>query len=344
MRVRRPFVVAATFVTALALSISLALPVGATANNQQHVASPAAPAAVIVAAKNTLPQTSFGSPAFASRANRSVLAWTGTDAAHHLNVATSGNGLTGYTNKLTLGDTSGSGPAVAQMSEAAGNAVILAWVGTDTRHRLNVMFDVFGQRKKATFSDTSFTSPAITIFKGDLLLAWAGTDPNHSLNVAKISLSSLAQVDRRTFAFGSFAGPSLATVDVESATGPTLNEAVLGWSNKSSHLQFANAVSGLNFVARAALAETSPFAPVMMQFHTEGGPEFWIAWTGTDTAHHLNVKWTTPQTFPRITGAKTVLRETAFGHPGLGFNNGLFLVWTGTDGAHHLNILRFEGF
>lgn len=343
MRIRGPVVIVFALIAVLTLSVGTARPVTAGASSQQAI-TPALASVVSVTGKNTLPDTSFGSPAFASRPGSTVLAWTGTDAAHRLNVSISQNGLINFTNKRILGDNSIAGPAVAQMSAAAGNAVILAWTGTDTAHRLNLMFDVYGQRKKVTFADTSFTSPAITIYQGDVLLAWAGTDPNHSLNVMKVSLASLTMVEKRTFAFGSNEGPSLATVDVESANAPTLNEAVLGWTNKASHLQFANTKSGLNFVAQAALADTSPFAPVMMQFHTEGGPEFWIAWTGTDAAHHLNVKWTTPQAFPAITGTKTVLADTAFGHPGLGFNNGLFLAWAGTDGAHHLNVLRFEGF
>lgn len=341
MRIRSLIAFAATLVTALALAIGTALPVGATANNQQHVTSAVA-SLVTVTGKNTLPQTSPSSPGFTSRAGRTVIAWNGTDPAHHLTVSTSQNGLTNYTNTRIVDETSGSGPAVVQMSEAAGSAVILAWTGTDAAHRLNLLFDVYGQRKKVTFNDNSFTSPGLTIFKGELLLAWAGNDPNHSLNVMRISLSSLTMVQKRTFTFGSFAGPTLATVDVEK-TVPATNEAVLGWTNKSNHLQFANAITGLNFTPQPALADTSPFAPVMIQFHTEGGPEFWIAWTGTDSAHHLNVKWTTPQAFPSITGNKTVLPETAVGHPGLGFNNGLFLAWTGTDLAHHLNVLRFEG-
>lgn len=336
-------------ITVLALAVGLALPAGAAPRQHQHQqhATPLATHAVSVMSKTTLPETSFGSPGFASRAGRTVLAWTGTDPAHRLNVEISANGLTGYGSKVTLGDTSIAGPAVAQMSEAAGNAVIVAWTGTDTRHHLNLLFDVYGQRTKVTYGDTSFTSPAMTIYKGDLLLAWAGTDHNHSLNVMAISLSNLSVIERKTFAFGSNEAPTLATVDVEASAktgGPTVNEAVLGWTNKSGHLQFANTSSRLGFTPQPALADLSPFAPMMMQFHTEGGPEFWIAWTGTDGAHHLNVKWTTPAAFPSITGNKTTLDETAFGHPGIGFNNGLFVVWTGTDPAHHLNVLRFEGF
>ncbi len=343
MRSRGIAATAIAVVTTLALALGMALPAGAAAPQQQSV-----PSAVTITGKNILPEMSLGSPGFASRANRTVLAWTGTDPSHHLNVDISPNGLTSYTNKITLRDTSIAGPAVAQMSEAAGNAVILAWTGTDASHRVNVLFDVYGQQKKMTYRETSFTSPAITIYQGNLLVAWAGTDANHSLNVMSVSLASLGMLEKRTFTFGSNEAPSLATVDVEPAAnstgGQTLNEAVLGWTNKTNHLQFANTKSGLNFTAQAPLAESSPYAPVMMQYHTEGGPEFWIAWTGTDAAHHLNVKSTSPGAFPAIVGNKTVLPETAFGHPSLGFNNGLFIAWTGTDSAKHLNVAEFQGF
>lgn len=72
-------------VTVLTLSFGAVLSVGASANDQQGLTSTWA-SAVSVTGKTVLPQTSFGSPAFASRAGRSVLAWAGTDAAHHLNI------------------------------------------------------------------------------------------------------------------------------------------------------------------------------------------------------------------------------------------------------------------
>lgn len=344
MRIRGFTAMALAVITALTLSVGIALPAGAAAPQQRS-----APSSVTVMAKYTLPETSLGSPGFASRANRTVLAWTGTDPAHRLNVEISKNGLTNYGNKLILRQTSLAGPAVAQMSEAAGNAIILAWTGTDERHRLNVIFDVYGQSKKMTYADTSFTSPAITIYKGNLLLAWAGRDPNHSLNVARISLSSLNIVEKRTFTtFSSNEAPTLATVDVEPSAsgtgGTTLNEAALGWVAKNNLLKFANTTSGLNFKAAPALTETGAFGPAMMQYHTEGGPEFWITWTGVNPTNRVSLKPTNPGSFPSIVGATSTLSETAFGHPAVGFNNGLLLVWTGTDKAQHLNVLEFTGF
>lgn len=346
MRIRRFAAIVVAGVMTLVLSVGVALPVGAASPQQWR-----APSAVSILEKHTLPETSLGSPGFASRAGSTVLAWTGTDPAHHLNVETSATGLTGYGNKITLPDTSIAGPAVAQMSEAAGSAIILAWTGTDPSRRLNVLFDVYGQQKKVTYNQTSFTSPGLTIFEGNLLLAWAGTDANHSLNVAKISLSSLAILEKQTYTFDSYYGSNegltLATVEKEPGSNDPAGvvvEAALGWTSRVNHLRFAYSESSLNFVSQPALAETSPYAPVMMQYHTESGPEFWIAWTGGDPAHHLNVKPTSQSAFPGITGNTSVLPETAFGHPGVGFNNGLILVWTGTDSAHHLNVLEFTGF
>ena len=343
MRTRGFTAMALAFITALSLSLGMALPAAAAPRQQS------APAAVSVVVKYTLPEMSLGSPGIASRANRTVLAWTGIDPEHRLNVETSKNGLTGWTNKRILNETSGSGPSVAQMSEAAGNAVILAWTGTDRLHRLNIIFDVYGQSKKVTYSDTSFTSPAITIYQGNLLLAWAGRDPNHSLNVATISLSSLKMTAKQTFEYSSNEAPTLATVDVEPAAsssgGTTLNEAVLGWVAKTNLLWFATTTKDLNFKATLpSFGERGAFAPMMMQYHTEGGPEFWTTWTGVNPTNRVLLKSTTPGVFPAFSGATATLDETAFGHPAVGFNNGLLLFWTGTDRLQHLNVLEFQGF
>lgn len=342
MRVRRFAAMALVAITALSLAIGMALPAGAAAPQQQS-----APSKVTVVAKYILPELSLGSPGFASRAGRTVLAWTGTDPAHHLNVAISANGLRNYGSKVILGETSLSGPSVAQMPATSGNAVILAWTGTD--HRLNVLYNVYGKRVKMIYSDTSFTSPAITIYQGNLLLAWAGTDPNHSLNVMRISLTTLKPLARQTFTtFSSYEAPTLAAVDVEpsasSSGGTTLHEAVLGWVAKNGTLRFANTTSGLNFKAAPALTAKGAFAPAVMQYHTEAGPEFWFTWTGVNPTNRISLTPTVPGVFPKISGTTTTLAETAFGHPSVGFNNGLLLVWTGTDRAHHLNVLEFTGF
>src|SRR5579884_625437 len=54
-------------------------------------------------------------------------------------------------NKVTLDEQSIARPAVDQI----GKIVVLAWTGTDPRHSLNIMWDVYGQRQKITMGDNS---------------------------------------------------------------------------------------------------------------------------------------------------------------------------------------------
>ncbi len=92
------------------------------------------------------------------------------------------------------------------------------------------------------------------------------------------------------------------------------------------------------------MPEASAFAPDTQSFEPYIGisGREWIGWTGTDTAHHLNLQWTT--TFPQFTNpatTKTVLGETALGGPALGYNAGEQIAWTGTDSVHHVNVAKY---
>ncbi len=86
----------------------------------------------------TLPDTSIDGPAFWSQSAyqlpsgspMTVLGWTGTDSAHHLNVETSNDGFN-YQNKTTLNETSFTRPSVIAVPAGSGSAVVIAWTGTD---------------------------------------------------------------------------------------------------------------------------------------------------------------------------------------------------------------------
>ncbi|HEX8982557.1 MAG TPA: hypothetical protein VF792_07305 [Ktedonobacterales bacterium] len=310
-------------------------------------AAPAAPSAAHEIAKVTLPETSIDGPAFTNgeftfegqTTTRSVLAWTGTDAAHHLNVMTGTDGLH-YSHKIIVGQLSAHRPAVAQMSPAAGNAVILAWTGTNTSHSLNVLFDVYGESKKMTYWDeNSNFAPALLFSGSTLYLAWTGTDANQSLNVAKIDITSLKMVSKTTlWNFTTISAPTL---------GAANTQVVLGWATKTQHLNQATSTDGVHFTSAlgSGLVQTSVLAPSFILHHREGGPEFWIAWAGTDPHHTISLQWTThfPQ-WPDLAGTRTFTPEWAFGAPVVDFNQGVLLVWTGTDTNHHINIARFDGF
>lgn len=304
----------------------------------------------------TLPETSIDGPAlasvfFAHIGSRSVIGWTGTDPAHHLNVETSFDGLH-FSDKRILTETSPFRPDV-QMS-APGSPVTIAWTGSDRNHSLNVLYDVygaFGTPKKLTLSsESSFTAPALLVMLGSpgqgssgMFLAWTGNDTNHSLNIMSITVANGALVPGPHTVlpqFSSNAGPHLAWLGSSSTV-------VLNWTSRAQQLKVATSPDGVTFSPSqgAGLPEASAFAPdtVNTNFFGEANPRDWIGWTGTDPAHHLNLQWTL--TFPQFVNpaaTKTVLSDTALGGPALAFNFGAQIAWTGTDAAHHLNVAKFD--
>jgi hypothetical protein len=308
------------------------------------------PATVTEAAKVILGQTSVAAPGFAGNASQGVstaISWAGTDSLHRINVltSTSSDGLH-YGNKRILNQETVDRPALAREPGRGGGAVAIAWRGTDSQHRVNVLYDpygVHGPPRQAITSQTTFTTPAIAFFQAHLLLAWTGTDPAHHLNVLPIGIMGpgLTPGAKTVLGFTANTGPSLA-VDIAASGAQT---AVLSWATTASRIDLAQSTDGVHFTSAlgAGLAATTASSPVFVHFTSGGGPEYWIAWTGTDAAHHLNVKWTSAAAYPQWTGAKTILPELALGGPGLGFQQGLLIAWTGTDAAHHLNVARLQG-
>jgi hypothetical protein len=310
----------------------------------------ATPATVTEAAKVILSQTSVAAPGFAANASDAIgaaIAWAGTDRLHHINVMTSNDGLH-YGHKLTLSQETVDRPALGREAARGGGAVAIAWRGTDSLHRVSVLYDphgVHGPPRLLITRQTTFTTPAIAFFHANLLLAWTGTDPAHHLNVMPSGVMSptLTPGSKTILGFTGSDGPSLA-VATNNATGA--QTAVLSWATTASHINLAQSTDGVHFTSAlgAGLAATTASSPVFVHFTSEGGPEYWIAWTGTDPTHHLNVKWTPTAAYPQWTGTKTILPELALGGPGLGFQEGLLIAWTGVDPAHHLNIARLQGF
>lgn len=291
--------------------------------------------------KVVLPDTSIDGPAYASvfvpnGAAESVLAWTGTDAAHRLNVETSADGLN-YSDKVTLNETSPYRPDVALAS--AGGPVVLSWTGTDPHHTLNVLYDVYGNPQKLTlWGQTSLGAPAVTLGPGaNIFLAW--TDPNHALDIQPISITTSG---------GLIAGQQTVLSAFSSDTGPHLarrgaNTLVLDWTAPTLQLAVATSQDGVHF-SQVSSPQTSAYAPETnsLEPYIGASSREWISWTGTDPNNHLNLQWTTsfPQ-FPNPETTVSILDEYALNGPALGYNNGLQVAWTGTDADHHLNVATF---
>src|SRR5262249_18604504 len=114
----------ALLMAAVLLVLGWVPPVGATPQQPARPALRSALPAASVATKLVLPETSIDGPALSSVVgsfegrpfNKSAIAWTGSDAAHHLNVETSADGLH-FANKRTPGETSPFRPDVPQIGE-----------------------------------------------------------------------------------------------------------------------------------------------------------------------------------------------------------------------------------
>lgn len=337
-------------ITLVALLAGVAL---VEAPGMAYAASPpsavSAPAVPSETDKITLRETSIDGPFV----YLNHIAWTGTDPAHHLNDMVYQPTPTGwqFTNKRILGETSIARPAgVAVVPHEPTNLYFLAWTGTNQSHSLNVICDgcASSQIKLTLWNENSFAAPGIAWLNDKLMLAWTGTDSAHSLNALDISivngrfvvgqkeiLSSLSSD------FTSNAGPGLNSNADTSFTGG--RNVLLSWSDRATgRIRAASSVLGATNWPRAGWssnAETSTVTPSLIGIvPTVDAAHSYLAWTGTDPAHSLNILY--PAYPPKISPTKLTMRETAFGGPSLEYQGGasLFLAWTGTDGLHHLNL------
>ncbi len=300
--------------------------------------------------KVTLGDTSVDGPAlWTSNAGApnlgfaSILAWTGTDARHSLNILQSSDGVT-YGKKATFAESSATRPAVAAIGTPP--TIVLAWTGTDINHSLNLLCrgaacgtSASGERKVTLSSDSSFSSPALTRYGNGFLLAWAGTDAHRSLNVLPFSLTSSGfqlGVKRILRQFGSAATPSVAV-------NPHNNQLLLSWTDSAptGAILFATSGDGVGWSGAQPANETSSAGPQGYAVAANGMPTYWMAWTSADPAHALYVRFT--QRFPQwpLGSDRTRFGDTAFGAPALGYVGDvgqMLLAWTGTDPTHHINI------
>jgi hypothetical protein len=135
--------------------------------------------------KITYGDASDRAPALADHNGVLFMAWKGS-GNENVNVArapvsTTGMG-TDLTDKVTLGDTTEQGPALA----SNGTVLCLAWKGAGNDN-LNVLFSADGRSwgGKTTFGDASDRQPALARHGNRLLLAWKGSG-NENLNVAEV--------------------------------------------------------------------------------------------------------------------------------------------------------------
>ena len=336
-----------TVVALLAVGVSLAgTPETAQAASQTSARATFGPPTE--GAKVTLSETSIDGPGFWTNAvttPKAILAWTGTDNAHRLNLLTSNDGLH-YSNKHTLPETSRWRPGVAFDQAGRGapyGQIAVAWTGTDSAHTLNVEYIAapdFTVTKKFTFKgETSFTAPSVAFINDDLYLAWAGTDRAHTLNTLHISRTLEVQEKHTFWGWTTISRPDLSH---DYAT----NKLLMAWTRTGDNaIAFAQrSDTGVwTTPASSPLPSGSNFAPSMIGLDSGSMPKHWVAWHGTGefTSRRIFVQYTTAFPTWQGSGMGSVLDEWAISGPELGYvgvTRQVLVSWTGIDTQHHLNV------
>lgn len=299
-----------------------------------------------LANKITLADTSIDAPAFwtrdtdaaSSTGPAAVISWVGTDKSHHLNVMTSTNGFR-YGNKIVLHEESGKRPALAVVQDGGVSVVAIAWLGTDSRHRLNVLYDIYHALDpvplKITLPYTSAYPPTLTGFGGQLWLGWTGTDASGTVNVLAMGAN------------GHIPGTLTLLTGASSAASPTLvtdttnNQMLAVWQDKGSALlNLAQTTDGTTWTTEPATTQSTHVAPDLTAIIAapDGMAPYEWAWTSTGGSRAINLMQGTTLTDwqPSLT-----LRESSPFGPLIGYVGSpheVMLVWTGTDTSHHMNV------
>jgi len=257
--------------------------------------------------KTTLGEKSFVRPAVVRGTGEGgsaapvALAWTGTDAGHHLNVLYNIPGS--KTMKLTLwGDTSFTSPSLEWLNISTERVLLLAWAGTDRGHALNIMQvritpQGLVQGSKATYwsyhsagqpeliADRTFSGPT------RYFLGWSDLT-SHRLRWAT-SADARTWMQQPAFAESSDSAPSLLGLNEQLTHVPPFWMAWAGTGADTAH--HVNVLYALSYTqattnhVQTTLPETAVGGPAVgfnLYLH---GQELLVAWTGTDAAHHLNV-------------------------------------------------------
>lgn len=317
--------------------------------------------------KTTLEEESIANPALWETSTpppnaatpRAYLAWTGTDATHHLNIMSSPDGFR-FGKKRTLGYVSLTAPSLAVASCQC--LVTLAWAGTNRYHSLNILSDVYGTPQYLHLDDSfSVSAPSLTYFAGQFWLAWTGVDPTHALNVRALGPRGLTPGPITTlWQDTSPAGPTLSA-------DPTTKQLLLSWAGTQAGapnagatmaLRLATSLDGVSWsnALPAAASQASAAGAVVLPSATVGANStnaasaansYEWAWTGIDAWHSLNVA--PASALSNTTGngngsgslAPTTLPEQCTGKPGLApsaTSGQLLVAWTGIDPGQHLNV------
>jgi hypothetical protein len=171
-------------------------------------------------------------------------------------------------------------------------------------------------------------SPALAYFQSRLYLAWTGCDASRHLNIE-------SSTDGVTW------GNKVTLTDTaKSGTGPALavfhNHLYVVWAgtDSPSHMHIGYFQGNSALANHTWLADSTGYTPALAYYSANGLSYLYLAWTGTDSAHHLNFEDSADGiTFTH----KVTLTDTSARGPSLAvFNGRLYADWVGTDTPRHM--------
>jgi hypothetical protein len=232
--------------------------------------------------------TDFG-PALAAFNGALYIAWTGTDSNHHINIASSTDGVH-FGNQVTPFAAQGRNTDFAPALTVFHGRLYVAWTGTDSQH-LNVASSVDGihfgnQVTPFPGSNNTTNAPALATFAGPsqpaggLVLGWSSTDSNHTL-----AFSSSPDGVNFLTPVGFVPNNSIDGLALQGA--PACAVTMVAWTGTDSHqtVNLGHSSDGTHYTA-ASLQQESPNAPAI----TLVGTDFLIvAWTSTISSHPIDL-------------------------------------------------------
>jgi hypothetical protein len=230
-----------------------------------------------------------------------ALAWTGSDKSHTLNLEFIK--MPGYvvTQKITFwGETSFTAPALTTVNGDVNSDIYLSWTGTDAAHTLNVIHRTTNpvtQSKKILWGWSTISRPnlATDLSSGTtspLLLSWTGTN-NRICFATSADGSKWTEPSSSPLAAMSAWAPS--TIGFYTTTQPNHWLTWTGSGPTSTHriavMYTQHFPSWSDSNAQSTLAELAISSPELTAEPGFNGAasSVLLAWTGTDSAHHLNV-------------------------------------------------------
>lgn len=222
---------------------------------------------------------------------RIILAWTGTDPAHTLNVEYISTPDYQVVKKFTFwGDTSFTAPAVTVLNDGT----YLAWAGEDQNHSLNVLpisRDLQVGSKVTLWQWGSISRPNLTydFSKNAFQFSWTGANNQLYFAESPLDITHWSMPSTSPLAEWSAWAPSMIGQLVTNMPAHWL--AWTGSMQDTAHhlnVQYTETYPTWTDVgSKTTLGETAIAGPELA--YAGVNRQVLIAWTGTDASHTLNV-------------------------------------------------------